>query len=223
VQKAPIDIYGEAHTIEHLRRVFRHIFESHNNINDSFVATLIPHAIEPEQPFELHGVRFTPIRLLHGRLPIVGYRIEDVGCRMSDVGCERQETAPGSSYPTSDIPHPTSPFPLAYCTDVSAIPPESWRMLTGLRTLVLDALRPRKHPTHFTVDQAVAAAANIGADHTWFVHMAHEVLHAEVDAALPEGMRLAWDGLVIGNVEPDRPVLRAESETQGAEPHRPGP
>ena len=62
------------------------------------------------------------------------------------------------------------------------------------RTL-LDMLRHRHHPTHFTVDQAVEAADRIGAESTWFVHMAHEIAHAEVDAQLPDGMGLAWDGL----------------------------
>ena len=56
-------------------------------------------------------------------------------------------------------------------------------------------LRHRHHPTHFTVDQAVEAADRIGAESTWFVHMAHEIAHAEVDAQLPDGMGLAWDGL----------------------------
>lgn len=186
VQRSPIDIYGEARTLEHLRRVFQHIFESRHNVNDSFVATLIAHTIEPETPIEVHGVRFTPIRLLHGKLPIVGFRIEEVG--------------PARHGPAADSADPRSAFPLAYCTDVSAIPPESWRRLTGLRTLVLDALRPRKHPTHFTIDEAVHAAASIGAERTWFVHMAHEVLHAEIDPTLPEGMALAWDGLQVGEL-----------------------
>jgi phosphoribosyl 1,2-cyclic phosphate phosphodiesterase len=202
VQQAPIDIYGETHTLDHLRRVFKHIFDSHNNINDSFVATLIAHTIVPETPLEIHGMRFMPIRLLHGRLPIVGFRIEKV--RVDG----REAIVPKD---------PPSPFPLAYCTDVSAIPPESWRLLTGLRTLVLDALRHRKHPTHFSVDEAVNAAANIGAESTWFVHMAHEVLHAEVDPTLPEGMHLAWDGLVIGELD------AAPAATKAASPRNPRP
>lgn len=179
VQRAPIDIYGEDRTLEHLRQVYRHIFESHNNVNDSFVATLIAHRIEPETPIDIHGMRFIPVRLLHGRLPVVGFRIEP-----APNGPVRRDEG--------------SPFPLAYCTDVSAIPPESWRELTGLRTLVLDALRERRHPTHFTIDEAINAAGNIAAAQTWFVHMAHEVMHAEVDPILPEGMRLAWDGLILG-------------------------
>ncbi|MFN7020866.1 MAG: MBL fold metallo-hydrolase [Phycisphaerales bacterium] len=177
VQQAPIDVYAERHTMDHLRRVYTHIFESEKNINQSFVATLIAHEIRPEEPVEIHGVRFLPVRLLHGRLPIVGYRIEAaVGVSIA---------APGV-------------FPLAYCTDVSAVPPETWKHLRGLRTLVLDALRHRKHPTHMTLEEAVNTAANIGAARTWFVHMAHDLGHEETNAVLPEGMSLAHDGLVLG-------------------------
>ena len=63
----PIDIYGETRTIEHLHRVYQHIFDKANNVNDSFVATLIPHRLEPEQAIELYGLKITPFRLLHGR------------------------------------------------------------------------------------------------------------------------------------------------------------
>ena len=91
-----------------------------------------------------------------------------------------------------------SPFPLAYCTDVSAVPPESWRLFEGVNTLVLDALRHRHHPTHLTLEQAVNIADRIGAGRTYFVHMAHDLPHEETNASLPVGMRLAHDGLVLG-------------------------
>jgi phosphoribosyl 1,2-cyclic phosphate phosphodiesterase len=91
-----------------------------------------------------------------------------------------------------------SPFPLAYCTDVSAVPPKSWQRLTGLKTLVLDALRHRHHPTHLTLEQAVNIADRVGAERTYFVHMAHDLPHEETQTNLPEGMFLAWDGLILG-------------------------
>jgi ribonuclease BN (tRNA processing enzyme) len=91
----------------------------------------------------------------------------------------------------------SSPLPLAYCTDVSAIPTESWRHLTGLDTLVLDALRFRNHPTHLTIDQACTVAERVGARQTFFIHIAHDVKHSEVDPTLPEGVNLAYDGLVL--------------------------
>jgi len=85
----------------------------------------------------------------------------------------------------------------AYLTDCSGIPDRSMELLGGLDTLVLDALRRRPHPTHFTVEQAVAMARRIGARRTWFTHIAHELGHAETCAGLPDGMALAYDGLAL--------------------------
>ncbi|MBO6575288.1 MAG: MBL fold metallo-hydrolase [Rhodothermales bacterium] len=85
--------------------------------------------------------------------------------------------------------------PFAYLTDTNLIPKESFRLLDGVEVLVLDALRRDPHRSHFSFDEAVAAAERIGARETWFVHMTHSVLHAVEDAALPPGMRLAYDGL----------------------------
>ena len=183
VMSAPIDIYAERHTMEHLQRVYRHIFERDKNINDTFVATLIPHLIDERRAIDLFGVRASPIRMLHGRLPILSYRFEAI-----DEHGNVAEQQPAT-------------LPLAYCTDVSSIPPESWPKLRGLRTLILDMLRFRHHPTHMTLDQSLAAAEQIAAERTWFVHMTHDIRHAEVDSTLPEGVALAYDGLVIGRID----------------------
>ncbi len=84
----------------------------------------------------------------------------------------------------------------AYCPDCSGIPEQSLALLTGLDVLVLDALRRRPHPTHFNLEQAVAAARRIAARRTYFTHIAHELGHAATNAELPAGMELAYDGLV---------------------------
>jgi phosphoribosyl 1,2-cyclic phosphate phosphodiesterase len=174
VQKTPIDVYADEHTMEHLRRVYKHIFEKDHNVNDSFVASLIAHRIKAGDDLDLFGLRVRPVRLLHGKLPMLGYRID---------------TPPNVE---------SSVFPLAYCTDVSALPPETWRELTGVKTLVLDALRKRHHPTHLTLDQAIRIAEHVNADRTFFVHMAHDLGHAQTQAELPKGMFLAFDGLTLG-------------------------
>jgi phosphoribosyl 1,2-cyclic phosphate phosphodiesterase len=85
----------------------------------------------------------------------------------------------------------------AYLTDCSAIPDESWPLLTGVRTLVIDALRDRPHPTHFTVAEALDAAARLAPERTYFTHICHELAHAATCARLPAGVELAYDGLVI--------------------------
>ncbi len=86
---------------------------------------------------------------------------------------------------------------VAYCTDTNGIPPESWPLLQGLDVLILDALRLKPHPTHFSLDEAVDAAKKIGAERTYFTHMSHDLEHEATNAALPEGMELAYDGMRI--------------------------
>jgi phosphoribosyl 1,2-cyclic phosphate phosphodiesterase len=85
----------------------------------------------------------------------------------------------------------------AYLTDCSRIPDASWPLLEGVRTLVIDALRERPHPTHFTVAEAIAAARKIGAERTWFTHICHDLPHAATCARLPAGIELAYDGLAL--------------------------
>lgn len=85
----------------------------------------------------------------------------------------------------------------AYVTDCSSIPPESMEQLSGLDVLVLDALRHREHPTHFNVAQAVAVAAELAPRRTYLTHIAHDLEHAATNAALPDGVELAYDGLAL--------------------------
>ncbi|MDX1548754.1 MAG: MBL fold metallo-hydrolase [Rhodothermales bacterium] len=85
----------------------------------------------------------------------------------------------------------------AYLTDTNRIPEASYALLGDLDVLVLDALRHAPHPTHLSLDEAVAEAQRIGARQTYFIHMTHNVLHAEDDAALPPGINLAYDGLAF--------------------------
>lgn len=87
--------------------------------------------------------------------------------------------------------------PFAYLTDCSAIPEASWPMLHNLDVVVLDALRVRPHPTHFSLAEAVDAAHRIAARQTFFTHMCHDLPHAATNERLPDGMALAYDGLVL--------------------------
>lgn len=85
----------------------------------------------------------------------------------------------------------------AYLTDCSGIPDVSWPLLEGLDTLVLDALRDRPHPTHFTVAEAVDVARRVGAARTFFTHICHDLPHVATCERLPPGMALAYDGLEV--------------------------
>jgi phosphoribosyl 1,2-cyclic phosphate phosphodiesterase len=84
---------------------------------------------------------------------------------------------------------------IAYCTDTNRIPLESKALLQGLDVLFVDALRQKSHPTHFSLEEAVETARELGARQTYFTHMSHDLEHEATNAALPAGMQLAYDGL----------------------------
>lgn len=179
LMKSPIEVYADTRTRAFLERVYQHIFRRHENVNDSFVADLVVRTIAAGTPVDLLGLRITPFEVLHGRLPVLAFRIEAL-----DAGGAIAREQPG-------------PLPIAYCTDLSGMPPAAWPRLRGLGTLVLDMLRYRAHPTHLTVSQAVAIAHEAGARRTVFTHMTHDIRHAELSAELPAGMELGYDGLVV--------------------------
>jgi phosphoribosyl 1,2-cyclic phosphate phosphodiesterase len=85
----------------------------------------------------------------------------------------------------------------AYLTDCSGIPEASWPLLDGIEIVVIDALRHKPHPTHFTLQEAIAASRRIAARQTYFTHMCHDLPHAATNATLPPDIALAYDGLQL--------------------------
>jgi phosphoribosyl 1,2-cyclic phosphate phosphodiesterase len=85
----------------------------------------------------------------------------------------------------------------AYYTDCKSLPPEAVELARGADAAILDGLRPLPHPTHMSIDEAVAAGRAIGAGRTWLTHLTHLTDHASAEALLPEGFGLAHDGLRI--------------------------
>lgn len=86
---------------------------------------------------------------------------------------------------------------IAYMTDCNFIPEQEYEKLKGLKVLILDALRYRPHQTHYSIDEAVAAAQKINAKQTYFTHMTHDIVHDETNAKLPSRIELAYDGLTF--------------------------
>ena len=85
----------------------------------------------------------------------------------------------------------------AYVTDCSHMPEETLNSITGVKVLVLNALRHEPHPTHFSLEQAVSTAAKAKADKTLFTHIAHGLEYYATEKLLPPKMQLAYDGLEI--------------------------
>ena len=87
---------------------------------------------------------------------------------------------------------------LAYLTDFKTIAPAEERKLYGVEVLVVNALRPQPHDSHFSLDEALALIRRVAPRRAYLTHMSHEMgLYAERSALLPEGVYLAYDGLEI--------------------------
>jgi phosphoribosyl 1,2-cyclic phosphate phosphodiesterase len=87
--------------------------------------------------------------------------------------------------------------PAAYVTDFSRIPPASLEELRGADVVALDALRDRPHPNHSTIEQSLELVRELRPRRAYFTHIAHDLAHAETNARLPQGVELAYDGLVV--------------------------
>lgn len=85
----------------------------------------------------------------------------------------------------------------AYVTDFSDIPEPTLERLQRLDLLILDALRHRPHPTHSHLANSLALVERLQPRRALFTHMCHDLGHAETEAQLPPGVRLAYDGLTV--------------------------
>jgi phosphoribosyl 1,2-cyclic phosphate phosphodiesterase len=160
LQRMSMPCFGDERTLADIRSTFQYIFDGPRVGGGIPQITLFRLA---GGPFSLGGVEITPVPIMHGPRPILGFRV-------------------GS---------------FAYLTDCSKIPDASWPLLDGVRTLVLDALRERPHPTHFTIEEALRVVERLAPDRTYFTHICHDLPHAATCARLPAGVELAYDGLVL--------------------------
>ncbi|MEP6955338.1 MAG: MBL fold metallo-hydrolase [Chthoniobacterales bacterium] len=120
-----------------------------------------------EGPFQLGATTLTPLPVPHGHASVNGYLLTRGGRKL-----------------------------VAYLSDCSAVPDEVAREISGVDTLIIDALREKPHPTHLSVGQAIEVATRVGAAKTFFTHVCHE-LPAAAEATLPANTRIAYDGLKL--------------------------
>ena len=85
-----------------------------------------------------------------------------------------------------------------YLTDAKTIQDAEKEKIKGTRILVINALQKETHISHFTLEEAIAFANDIGAETTYFTHISHRLgKHADVSKELPAGIELAYDGLKL--------------------------
>lgn len=155
-----MDIFAEDRVLRSLQGGFPYVFAEKKYPG---VPQVVVHTIA-NSPFSIGETEIIPLRMMHYRLPVLGFRIGD----------------------------------FAYLTDANYISEEEKKKLSGVRVLVVNALRREKHISHFTLDEAVALIQETGPEQGYLTHISHQMGRtADLEGQLPEGIQSAFDGLVL--------------------------
>ena len=159
-QGEAINVYAHKRVQDALKKEFSYIFAHHKypGIPQLDLFEIGHH------PFEVAGVPFIPIEVMHFQLPVLGFRIAD----------------------------------FTYITDAKTVSDVEKAKIKGTKVLVINALQQEKHISHFTLEEALAFAQEIGAEKTYFTHISHRLgTHQKISELVPAGVELAYDGLCI--------------------------
>lgn len=159
-QGEAINVYAHKRVQDALKKEFSYIFAHHKypGIPQLDLFEIGHH------PFEVAGVPFIPIEVMHFQLPVLGFRIAD----------------------------------FTYITDAKTVTEVEKAKIKGTKVLVINALQQEKHISHFTLEEALAFAQEIGAEKTYFTHISHRLgTHETISKLVPPGVELAYDGLCI--------------------------
>jgi phosphoribosyl 1,2-cyclic phosphate phosphodiesterase len=146
--------------------VLRRVFAFAFDGENRFPGYIHPVAHEVTGPLHLGKTELIPMLVPHGRVQTMAFLFVRGGRKLA-----------------------------AYFPDCKAVPPEARKLLAGVEVLILDALRRKEHPTHMSVDEALAVARDLQPRETWFTHLSHDLGHSELEAELPSNVRVAYDGL----------------------------
>ena len=170
-QFGEINVYADPIARKGLLEMLPYCFAEHRYPG---VPAIQLHEIHPHEPLTIGDLSILPFTVMHHDLPILAYRISPL---------------------TS---HPSPLTSLVYITDMKTIDESEMQYLEDVKILVVNALRHKSHHSHQTVGDAVAFARRVGAQHTYLIHASHDIgLHEEVNRQLPDGIEMAYDGLVI--------------------------
>lgn len=159
-QKKDMPVYGEPRVLEQLKREFAYAFTEKKYPG---VPQIELNEIA-ETPFEIQGVKIVPIRAMHYKLPVLGFRIGD----------------------------------FTYLTDANYINEENRDKIKGSKILVLNGLQHEPHISHFTIEEAVEVADQLGVEKAYFTHISHKLGQHQIEQEkLPENRFLAYDGLIL--------------------------
>ena len=87
---------------------------------------------------------------------------------------------------------------MAYLTDVNRVADKEYEKLKQLKVLVVGTVQREKHISHFNLDEALAFIAKVQPQNAYLTHLSHRFeAHAELQASLPAGVHVAYDGLAL--------------------------
>jgi phosphoribosyl 1,2-cyclic phosphate phosphodiesterase len=161
IQKRPMPIYCEERTAEALKLEYHYVFAE-----DKYpgIPQFDIRLINDKNPFKIGETTIIPIRVMHHKLPILGYRIKN----------------------------------FAYITDANYISNNELKKLEGTEVMVLNALRQKKHISHFTLSEAIEVIKKVNPRLGILTHISHLMgKYKEVSKLLPPNIMLAFDGLEI--------------------------
>lgn len=137
----------------------------HTPAGSDYPPILNPHIIEHGEPFEINGEGGV-IQLLP--LPQIHGKITSLGFRIGAI---------------------------AYCPDISGFSEETAARLRGLDHLVIDALQYRRHPSHLSLEEALAWIERLAPRHAVLTHMHTPLDYETVMAETPDRVEPAYDGM----------------------------
>lgn len=159
-QKLAMDIFATEAVQNALHREFYYVF---SDFKYPGIPQLDLRTIGVE-PFSIGDINLIPIEVMHYKMPVLGFRIND----------------------------------FTYITDAKTIVESEKEKIKGSKVLIINALQKEKHISHFTFDEALAFADEMGAETTYFTHISHKLgTNDDVSSQLPSHIQLAYDGLEI--------------------------
>ena len=123
-----------------------------------------------ETPIHIEDLQIQPVDVWHGREKIKGYVFRNRGVKIS------------------------------YLVDCKALPPPTVSEVIGSDVVILSALwnKPRSHPAHLNLDEAIKLAKELHCGSTYLTHITHKMgRYSATQKSLPETIFLAYDGLIL--------------------------
>lgn len=158
----PMPLYASERVIRALEKRFDYIFTKEDRYPGA--PSVEEYIVQSDESFEINGKTIVPLDIMHGPLPIFGYRFGD----------------------------------LVYITDAKYISDKEIEKIKGCKVLIVNALRIKDHPTHFSLEESLTFIEQIKPEKAYLTHIAQDLgFHEEVQNILPKDVYLAYDNLKI--------------------------